>query len=149
MHRARGRLLRIGACLLEPPRAHRAQQGVFAEQRGVIDVVGLPMHQRHPVEPVGREEPLPFVPAVFVQEARLVVQELRDRLLLVPVVEVHSALPVCAPMYEAHAANMLRDGISLLPLEARPPGSGWSRPAARCMLTQSPPSEASPSCTRL
>src|SRR5690606_8661078 len=96
---------------------------------------------RHPVDAVVGEKVDPGLPLLAVQQLRLAVEELLDRVLCLEVRHRHPF------MYRAQAFIWLRIGASDVsmfgPLSAAPFFS-MSRPKCRAKLTQSPPSDASP-----
>src|SRR5262245_54447736 len=97
--------------------------------------------RRNPVDAAGREEVDVVLPLFRIEQVRLVIEELLDRML-------HVALRHrLFPMYCAHAFIWLRIGASDVPMfgpVSTTPAFSESRPKWRPNDTQSPPSDERP-----
>ncbi|CAM2160860.1 hypothetical protein PT2222_90078 [Paraburkholderia tropica] len=121
-------LLRKRARLLEAFDAQLEQQPVLVHQRGVIEAVVLAVRKRYPVEAVVGEQRVPGVELLVVDEARLAIDEVGERVAQGGIVGVgHCAVPVscwcccwvCGAICRAQARNWLRIEISLVPFTVR------------------------------
>src|SRR4051794_12805135 len=130
-----GRMLRMGARVLQALDAQRQQQPVFVGDRVVGEGIGLGRAlQRHPVVAVLGEQGQPVVEAAGVEQRGLGGDEVFRRR--------HAA----AAMYFAQARNWLRISSSLVPLVVMVDCCSSDGSKLRCRLTHSLPSARRPCC---